>query len=279
MDTGGGAKPESELLSPISSPVAITLSDGVAWITLNDAPRGNPLTLDGTRRLFDAVRAAQSHRAQVVVVNAAGRSFCVGGDIRAFGDAADQSRYIDDLADILHRVISEIRHMDAVVIAAVQGTAAGAGMPLAASADIVLAAESAAFTLGYTKIGLTPDGGSSLLTSTLGLHRSLYLALLNPVVTAAQAKEFGLVAEVVPDGSLTARTAEVASQLASGSRHAQATAKRLLRNHAEPNSDTALREEALAVRVAAAAPDSHEGVRAFLEKRSPAFGTGPAVPS
>ena len=92
--------------------------------------------------------------------------------------------------------------MDAVVVSAVHGTAASAGVPLAAAADVVLAGASAQFTLAYTKIGLSPDGGSSLLTASLGLHRTLHLALLNPVLTAKQAQSAGLVAEVHPDDEL-----------------------------------------------------------------------------
>ncbi len=91
--------------------------------------------------------------------------------------------------------------------------AAGAGVPLAAAADVVLAGASARFTLAYTKIGLSPDGGSSLLTAPLGLHRALHLALLNPVLTAQQAQAAGLVAEVHPDDELDAAVDLVVTQL------------------------------------------------------------------
>jgi 2-(1,2-epoxy-1,2-dihydrophenyl)acetyl-CoA isomerase len=262
---------ESVSLTSSSAPVSIAVADGIAWVSLNDGARGNALTISGTRQLFEALRQAQTEQARVVVLRAEGRAFCVGGDIRAFGGSTNPSHYIDDLADVLHRVITELMHMDAIVIAAVQGAAAGAGMPLAAAADILVAAQSARFTLGYTKLGLTPDGGSSLLTSTIGLHQSLKLALLNPVLSADEARECGLVAEVVADESLGSRVTQIAQQLANGSRSAQAATKRLLRTRAAADAESALRAEALAVRAAAASADGREGIQAFLAKRPPSF--------
>jgi 2-(1,2-epoxy-1,2-dihydrophenyl)acetyl-CoA isomerase len=154
----------------------------------------------------------------------------------------------------------------------VQGVAAGAAVPLAAAADIVLAGRSARFTLGYTKIGFSVDGGSSLLTSSLGLHRALHLALLNPVLSAEQAQAVGLVAQVHDDGALDAAVDEVVRQLLAGSATAQAATKRLIRTAAQAAPETALRAETLAVRTAAGSPDGREGVAAFLAKRPPSFG-------
>ena len=152
-----------------------------------------------------------------------------------------------------------------------QGVAAGAGVPLAAAADLVLAAQSARFTLAYTRIGLTPDGGSTLLTGSLGLHRALHLALLNPVLTATEAQAAGLVAQVHPDEELAAATDRVVAQLLAGSRSAQVAAKRLLRNRVEQHPEGAMRLETLAIRAAAISPDGREGVQAFLDKRKPAY--------
>jgi len=161
--------------------------------------------------------------------------------------------------------------MDAEVVSAVHGMAAGAGVPLAAAADVVLAGVSARFTCAYTKIGLSPDGGSSLLTASLGLHRALHLALLNPILTAEQAQAAGLVAEVHPDGELEAAANRVVVQLLAGSRTAQVAAKRLLQEVALPWAEGALRRESLSIRSCAASPDGREGVRAFVAKRPPSF--------
>lgn len=245
--------------------------DGVARIRLADAERGNPLTPSMVQDLGRAVRRARADDVHVVVLSAAGRAFSVGGDVSAFAAADDVEQMVDDMAESLHRVVSDLHRMDAVVVSAVRGTAAGAGVPLAAAADLVLAAASARFTLAYTRIGFSPDGGSTLLTASIGLHRALHLALLNPVLSAEEARAVGLVAQVHPDDELDAAVEDVVAVLRSGSRAAQVAAKRLLRETATPAAETALRRETLSIRARAAAPDGREGVSAFLAKRPPRF--------
>ncbi|SFB85385.1 2-(1,2-epoxy-1,2-dihydrophenyl)acetyl-CoA isomerase [Nocardioides terrae] len=254
--------------------VGYELRDGAARITLVDGDRGNTLTLESGDALLAAVRRARTESARVIVLRATGRFFSAGGDIGTFADLPDVTSGIDDLAEVLHRIVSELIRGDAVVVSAVHGVAAGAGFPLAAAADVVLAAESARFTLGYTKLGFSVDGGSSLLVHTLGLHRALRLALLNDVLTAAEAHAAGLVARVVPDAELAAVTEHVVAGLLAGPAAAQADVKRLFREVAEPAPESALRRETLAIRRNAAAPDGREGVSAFLEKRPPRFNSG-----
>jgi 2-(1,2-epoxy-1,2-dihydrophenyl)acetyl-CoA isomerase len=185
--------------------------------------------------------------------------------------ADDPEHLVEELAETLHRAVSDLQRLDAVVVSVVQGVAAGAGVPLAAAGDLVLAGASARFTLAYTKIGLSPDGGSSLLTASVGLHRALHLALLNPLLTAEQAREAGLVAQVHPDGELDAAAAAVVATLLAGSRTAQVAAKHLLRAQAVAHPEGAMRRETLAIRAAAGSADGREGVAAFVAKRPPAF--------
>jgi 2-(1,2-epoxy-1,2-dihydrophenyl)acetyl-CoA isomerase len=247
------------------------LDGGAVRIILTAPDRGNPLDPDMSAELFRAVRRARADDARVVVLRSEGRAFSFGGDVGAFAAADDREQMVDDLAETLHRTISDLHRMDAIVVSAVQGMAAGAGVPLAAAADVVLAGASARFTLAYTKIGLSPDGGSSLLTASLGLHRALHLALLNPILTAQQAQAAGLVAEVHPDDELDAAVDLVVARLLAGSRTAQVAAKRLLREAATPWAEGALRRETLSIRSCAASPDGREGVDAFVGKRPPAF--------
>jgi 2-(1,2-epoxy-1,2-dihydrophenyl)acetyl-CoA isomerase len=249
----------------------LELRAGVAWILLDRPESGNAVDLSFVAELWDCLREVRRADVGVLVLASTGPAFCVGGDLRAFGAADDLPSLVEDLADGLHRCISELHRLDAVVVAAVAGTAAGAGVPLAAAADIVLASEAATFTLAYTKVGLSPDGGSSLLPASLGLHRSLRLALLNPALTAEQAREAGLVAEVHPDAQLGSAVQAVVDRLAAGSRDAQVAAKRLLREQASPSPDTAMRLESVAIRRAAGTADGHEGISAFLAKRPAAF--------
>ena len=247
-------------------------ADGVARITHADGANGNPVHLESVTELHDAVRNAQRDGARVVVLAAEGRFFSVGGDLGAFAGADDVRVFIDDLAEALHRVVSELVRSEAIVVTVVQGTAAGAGFPLAAVGDIVLAADSAKFSLAYTKVGLSPDGGSSLLVHTLGLHRTLRLAILGDLLTAQEAYDAGLVARVVPADELAATTEQVVATLAAGSPTANAAAKRLLRDVVAPAPETALRKESLSIRALAGSPDGREGVAAFVEKRAPKFG-------
>jgi 2-(1,2-epoxy-1,2-dihydrophenyl)acetyl-CoA isomerase len=251
--------------------VEYELRDGAAWITLADGDRGNTITAASAAELLAAVRRAADDAARVVVLQATGRFFSAGGDIAEFASLEAVTWGVDDIAEALHRIVSELVRSDAVVVSAVHAMAAGAGFPLAAAADIVLAGESARFTLGYTKIGFSVDGGSSQLVHTLGLHRVLRLALLNDVMTAEEARAAGLVARVVPDEDLPAATEQVVAGLLAGAAGAQADVKRLLRDAAEPSTESALRRETLAIRRNAATPDGREGVTAFLEKRPPTF--------
>lgn len=252
--------------------VSYDLADGIARITLDDGDRGNPIHPASVAALRAAVRRAGEDAARVILLSATGRFFSVGGDIAQFGAAEDVAAFVDDLAEDLHRTVSELVRSPAIVVSVVHGMAAGAGFPLAAAADVVLAARSAKFTLGYTKIGFSVDGGTSLLVHTLGLHRALRLALLNDVITAEEAHAAGLVARVVEDGELAATADEIAARLAAGPAGAQAATKQLLRAVAEESPETALRAESLSIRARAAEPDGREGVRAFLDKRPPAFG-------
>jgi 2-(1,2-epoxy-1,2-dihydrophenyl)acetyl-CoA isomerase len=253
------------------SPVAYEQRAGVARIRLTDGDRGNPLDQAAVDALAGAVRRARADDVHVVVLSALGRAFSVGGDVSAFAAADDVEHMVDDLAESLHRVVSDLHRMDAVVVSVVQGTAAGAGVSLAAAGDLVIAAASARFTLAYTRIGFSPDGGSSLLTASVGLHRALQFALLNPVLSADEARAMGLVAQVHPDDELEAAVEQVVQTLRAGSRTAQVAAKRLLRETATPGAEAALRRETLSIRTRAASPDGREGVAAFLAKRPPQF--------
>jgi 2-(1,2-epoxy-1,2-dihydrophenyl)acetyl-CoA isomerase len=251
--------------------VRYLFTDGLARITLTDPDRGNSITPQSCEQFLAAVRASRRDDARVVVIDAAGKAFCVGGDVKHFAAEADLPWSIEDLAETLHRAVTDLQHGDAIVVSVVQGAAAGAGVPLAAAADLVLAAESATFTLAYTRLGLTPDGGSSQLALSVGLHRALHLALLNPTWTAGEAMQAGLVARVYPDQELASGAEEVVAALLAGSHMAQATAKHLLRQAVATASESALRRESLAIARSAGDPDAAEGLAAFMGKRPPVF--------
>jgi len=245
-------------------------ADGVAWITLTDGDNGNPVHPEMVADLSDAVGRAHEQHVRVIVLKAEGRYFSVGGDIARFAAERDVEAYLSDLVRGLNRVLLSLMQSDAIVVAAVQGPAAGGGLPLAATADIVVAARSATLSLGYSRLGLTIDAGASLLTRSLGLHQALRLALLNDRVSADEALSLGLVARVFEDTELTLGTEALVDRLARGPMATQARIKTLVRS-ADQAPKAVLEAEATAIARAAHSVDGREGVRAFLDKRAPEF--------
>jgi 2-(1,2-epoxy-1,2-dihydrophenyl)acetyl-CoA isomerase len=162
--------------------------------------------------------------------------------------------------------------MQAVLIVAVNGVAAGGGFSLALVGDIVLAGESASFTMAYTRAGLCPDGSSSwLLPRLVGFRRAQELMLTNRRLSAAEAADIGLVTRVVPDDQLAAETDRLAAELAAGPRLSNAYVKKLLLASAENDLEAQMELEAALLSRCAASPDGREGILAFVEKREPEF--------
>ena len=244
----------------------------MALVTLNRPESGNALNLQVAMDLLAAaMTCARNAAVRAVVLSGAGRHFCFGGDLRAFGTHAPGDDYVRELTTYLHAAISQFVRMDAPVIAAVNGTAAGAGVGLVAMADLAVCAHSSKFNLAYTQAGLTPDAGTTfLLPRTLGLKRSMELLLLNRSLTSEEALEWGLVNEVAPDEQLLSRALETAERLAQGANGAFGATKRLIAHSIGAlESQMVLESETIARH--AVGPEGREGVSAFLEKRKPRF--------
>jgi 2-(1,2-epoxy-1,2-dihydrophenyl)acetyl-CoA isomerase len=258
----------------VSAPtVQVDTRGAVALVTLNRPDSGNTLNLQMAMDLLAAaMTCARNSAVRAVVLSGAGRNFCFGGDLRAMAArdmAADD--YIRELTTYLHAAISHFVRMDAPVIAAVNGTAAGAGVGLVAMADLAVCGRSARFNLAYTKAGLTPDAGTSfLLPRTVGVKRAMELLLLNRTLPAAEAHEWGLVNEVVPDEQLLARALELAETLAQGASGAFGATKRLLA-HALGAFEAHMVLESETIASHAVSAEGSEGIGAFLEKRTPTF--------
>jgi 2-(1,2-epoxy-1,2-dihydrophenyl)acetyl-CoA isomerase len=259
-------------MTETSDVIRYEYADGLATITWADPAGPNSLSVPVSKALLAAALQARADRARVIVLRAEGRFFSVGGDLAGMNDAADDPQsYLFDLAERAHRVVTELVKSDAIVISAVQGVAAGIGFPMAAAADIVIASEKAAFNLAYVKVGLSPDGGGSLLVHTLGLHRVLRLALLAETMSAQEALDCGLVSRLVPAEELDATVAEIAAMLLAGSPESLAATKRLIRTAAEPAPQEALRRESESISRLGGSANGREGVTAFLAKRAPKF--------
>ncbi len=250
-----------------------TQSGPVASIVLNRPDAANGMNDAMTRDLAAAAALCDTAATKVVTLTGAGRFFCAGGDLKAMAAAADPEAFVKGIADDLHRALSTFARMDAVLITAVNGTAAGAGFSLAVTGDLVLAAESAKFTMAYTKAGLSPDGGSSYyLPRLIGVRRTQELMITNRVLGAAEALGWGLVTDVVPDADLPERLEKLAGQIASGARGSNSSVKKLLLTTYGAGIEEQLEYESRHIAANASSPDGREGIAAFLGKRAPSFG-------
>src|SRR5579864_9581847 len=185
--------------------VQVETRGAVALVTLNRPEAGNAINLQMAMDLLAAaLTCARNTTVRAVVLSGAGRNFCFGGDLHAMAsrDTAGDD-YIRELTTYLHAAIAHFTRMDAPVIAAVNGSAAGAGVGLIAMADLALCARSSKFNLAYTGVGLTPDAGTSfLLPRAIGARRAMELVLLNRALSAVEALEWGLINQVVEDAQL-----------------------------------------------------------------------------
>ncbi len=248
--------------------------DNVATITLNRPQAANALNADLARDLAKAaLRCDVDPAVRAVVITGAGNVFCAGGDLKEFAAQGDELHvHLLDVVSDLHTAVSRLRRMDPPVIAAVNGVAAGAGMSLACACDIILAAESARFTMAYTRVGLTPDGSSTyFLPRIVGIKRALELTLTNRVLSTQEAVDWGIVARVVPDDQLAAEAHALAAQLAAGPTTALGVAKRLLQDGWTETLETQMEIEGRAIANTARTADAREGIAAFLPKRPPNF--------
>ena len=253
------------------SAVNVSVSDRVATITLNRPEAGNALNLELTTALVEAAEGLRGSDIGAVVLTGAGKAFCVGGDLNWMREMGDEVRdAVLRLATKFHAGIEALAALDAPVISAVRGAAAGGGMSLAIAADIVLASESARFTMAYTAIGFSPDGGSTwTLPRLIGPRKAAELMLLNERLEPEAARELGLVNRVVPDDTLDAEAQTLARKLAEGPTAAYGGVKRLLHDTWSRDLHEQLAEEARTIADLAGGRTGREGVAAFLEKRAP----------
>jgi len=248
-----------------------TQSDGgVMTITLNRPEVLNAFDSAMHEAFRTALEEAQEPEVRAVVLTGAGRGFCVGQDLNEFKEAAGDIG--ERLRSTYNPNVLALRGLEKPVIAAVNGAAAGAGLSLACACDLRLAASSATFVPAFIGIGLVPDTGATYFVERLlGYSRAFEWLCSGRRLSAADAHAWGLVGEVVADGRLSARAAELASTLAALPTRALGMTKRLLEHAALSSLDEQLELEAELQAEAALSEDFREGVNAFLEKRQPRF--------
>ncbi|HEX4108558.1 MAG TPA: enoyl-CoA hydratase-related protein [Solirubrobacteraceae bacterium] len=256
-------------------PITLDVQDGIARLTLVSGATRNPINPDFTAALqaHGAALAARED-VRVVVLRAEGPAFCVGGDLdwMAALDPEEVEPELYDLAAGLHVGIEALVTLDAPLLTAVHGAAAGAGLSLTCASDVVIAGESAMFTVAYTAAGLSPDGGLTwYLPRIVGLRKATELILTNARLSARDAAEIGIVTRVVPDADLDEATEAMARALSAGATAAYGSARRLLRESGTRLLHEHLADEATTVARHAAGVDGREGISAFVSKRRPAF--------
>ncbi|SEU35846.1 enoyl-CoA hydratase/isomerase family protein [Nonomuraea wenchangensis] len=259
-----------------SGPVLLDLDDdGVARLRLNRPEASNGMDVPLLQGLYSAVmRCHGEPDVRAVLLTGEGRNFCAGGDVKTFaakGEALPD--YLREATSWLQISTSALMRLQAPVIAAVRGFAAGGGgFGLVCAADLVIAADSAKFLAGATRVGMAPDGGVSVTLSRLvGLRKAMEIVLTNPVLTAAEALEIGLISRVVAADTLIDESLALARELAGGAPKALAAAKRLVWDGLGANVEARLPEEARTVAELSGTQDAREGLAAVIERRSPRF--------
>jgi 2-(1,2-epoxy-1,2-dihydrophenyl)acetyl-CoA isomerase len=255
---------------PQYSTILFAVRDKVAHLTLNRPEAANSLNATLSAEMMDAiVRCEDDTDIRALIVSGTGRFFCAGADLKGFYSSGGE---LKSRVSLFHASISRLVRADFPVIAAVNGTAAGGGIGLVCACDLVIAAESARFTMAYTKIGLSPDGTTTyFLPRRIGIGRALELVLLNRTLSANQALDWGIANRVVADASLAEEAHSIAAQLAAGPTRAYGAAKRLMQSGFTESLETQIEMELRSIGALAHTQDAREAIAAFAAKREPVF--------
>jgi len=248
---------------------------GVGIITLNRPDKLNAFNDELTFKLKDALKETERDvTVKAVILTGAGRGFCSGQDLQA-GTLPERGHRPSLGISIRHRynpIILKIRSMEKPVIAAVNGVAAGAGASLALACDLRIASENANFVQSFTKVGLIPDSGSTFfLPRLIGVTKAFELMLTAEKLDAQEALRLGLLNKIVPQSRLMEEAYAMAKRLANGPNLAYGLTKRAVNRAVFPDIEELLEYEASLQEIAGRSDDFEEGVKAFIEKREPAY--------
>ena len=250
--------------------IELTREGPLACLTFQRPEAYNALNDTMAAELLAAVQDVQfDPKARALLITGAGKAFHSGGDIKSFTQAGDQvHNFVDRVVIDFHAFISRLARMPKPVVGAVNGPAGGAGFSLMLACDMVLAREDAVFTMAYTRIGASPDGGSTFfLVRLLGLRRALELAYTNRVLTANEALDWGLVNQVLPSEGFLEKAKEFAQQLAEGPTQAFGRAKQLMLHSLDHDFEKQLELEARAIVESTQTTDFRKNIQAFVEKK------------
>ncbi|EZH66648.1 enoyl-CoA hydratase/isomerase family protein [Geomicrobium sediminis] len=256
--------------------ILVETKDGVRTLKLNRPERLNAVNSQLSLEIVQAFKEASlDDEVRAVIVTGNGRGFCAGLDLEDLGNrkASEKTRHetLDDLGWVGHQALGIVQ-CDKPVIAAINGVAAGAGFALSLACDIRFISESAKVTTGYIRRGLSPDAGMSyFLPRLIGYPKAAELIFTGRDIAAQEAKELGLVNDVLPDDELYNHALNLAKEIAAGPPVAMTYSKRLLTASNDIDLTTLLKQEYLLIQKCFQTNDVQEGVQAFLEKRKPVF--------
>jgi 2-(1,2-epoxy-1,2-dihydrophenyl)acetyl-CoA isomerase len=251
--------------------IELTRKGGLAILKFNRPDSYNALNERMGLELVEAIIDVQNDPAvRCLLLTGNGAAFHAGGDVKSFLSAGEGvSGFIDRLVISFHAFISHLVRMAKPTVAAVNGTAAGAGFSIAMACDLVLARQDALFTAAYSRIGASPDGAMTyFLVRQVGVRRAMELYLTNRVLTAQEAHDWGLVTRVLPVEGFLAEAMALAGNLAQGPTAAYGRAKDLFYHSTNHELETQMELEARGIVASSRTADFREGTRAFTEKRA-----------
>jgi enoyl-CoA hydratase/carnithine racemase len=263
-------------LAPTSFLYTVDSSTAVATITLNRPERLNALTFEVYTELRDTFRALDTEPGvRAIIITGAGRAFCTGGDVEDIIGAlfSRDPAGLLDFTRLTGDLILSIRQCHRPVVAALNGTVAGAGAVIAAASDIRIAAESAKIAFLFSRVGLTGAdmGAAWLLPRIVGMAHASEILMLGDFLTAERAAAIGLYNRVVPADRVMAEATEVAVRLARGPSVALGITKEALNEEAAMDLVSAIEWEAQAQAACMQNPNFREAYQAFRAKREPKF--------
>jgi 2-(1,2-epoxy-1,2-dihydrophenyl)acetyl-CoA isomerase len=249
--------------------ILLTISDGLARITLNRPEKLNAFDWDMAEAWTEATTAAVHHAdVRAVLVEGRGRAFCAGGDVAAIASMPGGGAAVTRLAERINVGILALLDSAIPVVAAARGATAGGGLGILLCSDYAVLGESSRVGSLYANVGLTPDlSVSALLAAAVGERRALQLVLQDRMLTAQEALDWGLAAEAVPDESVTERAETIARSWIDGASAAYGQAKRLIRSRPGRTLAEQLDEEARTIGAALDGPEAAERMAAFLAPR------------
>ncbi|WP_220475416.1 enoyl-CoA hydratase/isomerase family protein [Sphingomonas cavernae] len=252
-------------------PISYSKAGAVGWLVLDRPDALNSLDRESVQQFTERLATWRDDASvRVLVVTGSGRAFCAGADLKQAGSKPEPGE--KDLLDLIVILFDALRSFPKPVIAAVNGLAFAGGLEVVLCCDLVIAAETARFGDAHSNFGVFPGGGgAAILPRKIPANVARYLLFTGEALSAADARLYGLVNEVVPAGELETHVQALADRLAAKSPLVLAGMKRVANEAADKSAADALRHELLECRNHGRSWDITEGLAAFREKREPQF--------